>query len=187
MSLTFKRYIDNLRKGLQLLNEDGVLRLTQCLKRAFAENRQVFICGNGGSAANSIHIANDFLYGVGRHLGKGLRVHSLSANPAILTCLANDISYAEIYSEQLRTMAGEGDVLLILSGSGNSPNVLRALETARELGMETAALLGYDGGECLNCCDIPIHIKLDDMQVAEDVQVVVGHLLTRLLQEWSNE
>lgn len=178
-----RAYLDVLRIGLDSIDEAAVLRLAECLRTAWRHKRHVFICGNGGSAANANHLANDLLYGAGRQCGRGIRVTALPANTAVLTCLANDISYADIYAEQLRTLAEPGDVLIVMSGSGNSPNVVNALHTARELGMHTAALLGYDGGRCLGMCDIALHTPLHDMQVAEDVQVVIGHMLMRILLE----
>jgi len=136
----------------------------------------VFICGNGGSAANAVHLANDFLYGIDKPAGRGLRVIALPANTAVMTCLANDVSYAEVFSQQLMALAQPGDLLIALSGSGNSPNIVRALEEARKLGMKTAAILGYSGGRCLALPDFAIHFEVNDMQVAEDLQMVVGHI-----------
>lgn len=182
-SLSVHNYLDVLRSGLNLIDEVAVTHLAICLRSAWKHNRHVFICGNGGSAANANHLANDLLYGAGRQCGRGIKATALSANSAVLTCLANDISYADIYAEQLRTLAEPGDVLIVMSGSGNSPNVVNALRTAKERGMHTAALLGYDGGRCLDICDIALHIPLHDMQVAEDIQVVVGHMLMRMLLE----
>ena len=94
------------------------------LEKVWLEKRQLFICGNGGSAGNAIHLANDFVYGIAKCTGGGLRATALSANPAVLTCLANDLDYESIYSEQLALLGNAEDLLLILSGSGNSGNVL---------------------------------------------------------------
>ena len=98
--------------------------------------RQVFFCGNGGSAGNAIHLANDFLYGIAKRTGAGLKVPALSANPAVVTCLANDVGYDHIFSEQLAVLAETGDLLIVLSGSGNSPNILRVLEQASSYGRQ---------------------------------------------------
>src|SRR5213079_3704559 len=96
-------------------------------------NRQVFLCGNGGSAGNAIHLANDFLYGISKRPGSGLRVNALASNPAVITCLANDEGYDRIFSLQLAVQAQAGDVLVALSGSGNSQNILLALEQAKAM------------------------------------------------------
>ena len=153
------------------------------LWEAWHNDKQVFICGNGGSAANAMHIANDLLYGIAKYTGKGLRVHALPANPSILTCLANDISYDDIFSAQLSVMGSPGDVLIALSGSGNSRNIIKAVEKAKEIGMKTFAILGYSGGKCLNLADVSIHFQVDDMQIAEDLQLIVGHMVMQWLRE----
>jgi D-sedoheptulose 7-phosphate isomerase len=151
------------------------------LRRAWAEGRTVYLCGNGGSAGNAIHLANDLLYGAGVAHGVGIKVEALSANPAVLTCLANDLGYENIYSEQLRVKAVAGDVLIVLSGSGNSPNVVKALEVGAAKGMATFAILGFTGGRCKALAQHPIHFAIDDMQIAEDLQLVVGHICMQWL------
>lgn len=154
--------------------------LTEVMAAAWKEGRQVFVCGNGGSAANAVHVANDFVYPVAKQ-GTGMRISALTANPAVLTCLANDVAYESIFAKQLEAFARPGDVLIVLSGSGNSENVVRALEVARELGMTTVAVLGFSGGKCLPLADVPVHFEVDDMQIAEDLQLVVGHIVMQAL------
>jgi D-sedoheptulose 7-phosphate isomerase len=107
---------------------------------------------------------------------EGLRVEALPANPAVLTCLANDVGYEEIFSYQLQEKADPGDILLVLSGSGNSRNVTRALEVGNQIDMKTFAILGYSGGSCKELAHHPIHFEIDDMQIAEDLQLMVGHM-----------
>lgn len=158
-----------------------VMLLAETLLRCWRERRQVFLCGNGGSAANAIHLANDLLYGVDKPAGRGLRVTALPANTAVLTCLGNDIAYEDIFSQQLSALAEPGDVLLVFSGSGNSPNILKALTRARELGVTSFALLGYTGGRARELADHPIHFPVHDMQIAEDLQMMVGHMVTQWL------
>jgi D-sedoheptulose 7-phosphate isomerase len=158
-----------------------VVLLAESLRQCWQENRQVFLCGNGGSAANAIHLANDFLYGIDKPAGRGLRVIALPANPAVLTCLANDVSYADVFAQQLTVLARPGDLLIAFSGSGNSPNILQALKRARELGVVSFAILGFSGGTSLTLADHPIHFPVDDMQVAEDLQMMVGHMLMQWL------
>ncbi len=145
--------------------------------------RQVFMAGNGGSAGNAVHLANDFLYAMSKRPGSGLRIHALPANPAVLTCLANDEGYDHIYSLQLGVLARPGDVLIVYSGSGNSPNILRALEESRRIGMRSYAVLGYTGGKAKALADVPIHVEVDDMQIAEDTQLIFGHMLMQWLSK----
>ena len=159
--------------------------LAQELLQAWTEGRHVYICGNGGSAANAMHMANDFHYGIGACGAgprlPGLRVEALPANAGIITCLANDTGYNNIYAHQLEVKGRKDDVLIVLSGSGNSANVVRALETAKQIGMKSFAILAFSGGRCRELADIPIHFTIDDMQIAEDTQLVVGHLCMQWL------
>jgi D-sedoheptulose 7-phosphate isomerase len=162
---------------------EGVGYLAQRFMTAWTEGKTIYLCGNGGSAGNAIHLANDFTYGAGIKRGIGLRIEALPANAAVITCLANDIGYENIFSEQLRVKANAGDVLVVFSGSGNSPNVVNALEMGNKLGMTTFAVLGYDGGKCKTLAQHPIHFAVDDMQIAEDLQLIVGHMVMQWLYE----
>ena len=174
-------YLATLDAAIRAHDWSDVAQLAEAFEACWREDRQVFLCGNGGSAANAIHLANDFLYGIDKPAGRGLRVTALPANPAVLTCLANDVAYAEVFAQQLTVLGRRGDLLIVLSGSGNSPNIVRALEKARELGMRSFAILGYSGGQCLKLADHPIHFAVDDMQVAEDLQMTVGHMVMQRL------
>lgn len=181
--LIFNQYIEKLGYQINHISGDAVLSLARSLQKVWEEDRQVFICGNGGSAANAIHIANDLFYGIAKESGRGMRVHALPANQAIMTCLANDLSYEDIFSQQLKVLARPGDVLIALSGSGNSPNIVKAIEAAKEIGMKSFAILGYSGGKCLKLADVPIHFQIDDMQVAEDLQLIVGHMVMQWVRD----
>ncbi|MFM7449142.1 MAG: SIS domain-containing protein [Leptolyngbyaceae cyanobacterium] len=160
-----------------------VPELGQALRQAWRNGKTVYICGNGGSAGNAVHLANDLIYGAGMRAGLGLRVESLSANPAVLTCLGNDLGYDEIYAQQLRVKGQRGDVLIVLSGSGNSPNVVKALEVGNDLGLTTFAILGFSGGKCKDLAQVPLHFPINDMQIAEDLQLIVGHICMQWLCE----
>jgi D-sedoheptulose 7-phosphate isomerase len=177
----FDKYISATHQAMASLDLAEVEALASALRSAWIHGRQVFICGNGGSAANAIHLANDLVYGIAKENGRGLRVHALPANQAIMTCLANDVSYAAIYSKQLELYGRPGDLLIVLSGSGNSPNVVEALAAARAGGLTSFAILGYSGGRCLALADHAIHARVDDMQISEDVQVMVGHMIMQWL------
>jgi D-sedoheptulose 7-phosphate isomerase len=175
------QYAARVEKVLRGADWSAVETLGEELRSCWATGRQVFMCGNGGSAANAIHLANDYLYVIGRRVAPGLRIQSLTANQAVMTCLANDEGYDQVYSLQLKCQARKGDVLIVLSGSGNSPNVLRALETAREMGLRSFAILGYSGGKAKALADVPIHFAVDDMQISEDLQMMVGHMIMQWL------
>ena len=177
------QYRANILCCFDLLNENLLTELYKTIHHAWSAGRVVYFCGNGGSAGNANHLANDLIYGAGLPSGLGLRVEALTANSSILTCLANDINYESIFSQQLRVKAQAGDVLIALSGSGNSPNIVKAIETGNEMGLSTIAILGFDGGKCKSIAQQSIHFPVNDMQVAEDMQMVVGHLCMKWLKE----
>ena len=179
----FAGYAHRLRAVLAEAAWDGVEVLSRELLDCWRSGRQVFLCGNGGSAGNAIHLANDFLYGISKAYGSGLRVHALAANASVLTCLGNDCGYEQIFAMQLAVQAARGDVLVALSGSGNSPNILKALEQASKMGVKSYAILGYSGGKAKTMADVPIHFAVEDMQLAEDLQLIVGHMLMQWLYE----
>jgi len=166
---------------LTSLDEGGVRAMGDDIRKAWSERRSVWICGNGGSAANAVHWANDFLYPVAKQGPSGVRFHALSANPSVLTCLGNDIGYEQVFSHQLATFASSGDLLIVLSGSGNSPNILEALKAARSIGMKSFAIVGFDGGKAKKLADETIHVQTDDMQIAEDLQMAICHSLVQAL------
>ncbi len=179
-------YSARLAGALTLPAIKQVPELAAAFEQAWDTKKTIYLCGNGGSAGNAIHLANDFIYGAGLTRGIGLRIESLAANPAVLTCLANDIGYEEVYAEQLRVKANPGDVLLVFSGSGNSPNIVRALEMGNKLGMETFAILGFSGGKCKDIAKHPLHFAIDDMQIAEDLQLIIGHMIMQWLCDSAN-
>jgi len=183
----FSDYSSRLSAALQGFDWTPVERLAYELRDCWQSGRQLFLCGNGGSGGNANHLANDFLYALSKTKGSGLRVHSLSANPSTLTCLANDEGYDQVFSLQLAVLARAGDVLVVFSGSGNSPNIVKALEEAKTIGMTSYALLGYSGGKAKALADVPIHFAIDDMQIAEDAQMVIGHMLMQWLRAQRDE
>jgi D-sedoheptulose 7-phosphate isomerase len=175
-------YAKTLTEVLQHFDWSLVDQLQERVWQVWKTGRQLFLCGNGGSAATAIHLATDLLYGVAPD-GQAVRVESLCANPSILTCLGNDIGYEHVFSRQLRTKGGPGDGLIVFSGSGNSPNILAAIAEAKRLGMWTCGVLGYSGGKARAAVDLALHFEINDMEIAEDLQMVVGHSLKRMLKQ----
>ncbi len=176
----YQEYSDALYKELSAINPDTVDDLVQVLFTLWQNHGRLFICGNGGSAANALHLANDFSYGV-NPTGRAIDVEALPSNTAVTTCLANDTGYDNIFAGQLSAKARPHDVLLVLSGSGNSANIVNALQLAKKLEMTTCAIVGYSGGKAKDLADIVIHSPINDMQIAEDIQVIIGHWLSRKL------
>jgi len=177
----FSGYSDRLQRVLAGADWSGVALLADDMLKCWQAKNRVFLCGNGGSAGNAIHLANDFLYGVAKRSGAGMKVMALTANSAVMTCLGNDLGYEHVFSEQLAVQAQEGDVLIALSGSGNSPNIVRVIEQAKAMGVKSYAVLGYGGGKCKDMADVAIHFQVEDMQIAEDLQLIVGHMLMQWL------
>jgi len=173
-------YLDHLKSVTDNFNWEPVEQLTQALNGCISNGNRVFLCGNGGSAANAMHIANDLLYGCASD-GKGLKAIALTSNPAIVTCLANDLGYDDIFARQLAVQGDTGDILIAFSGSGNSENIIRALKQSKSMGIRSFAVLGYSGGQCKGLADTPIHFPINDMQIAEDLQLIVGHMVMQTL------
>jgi D-sedoheptulose 7-phosphate isomerase len=177
----FFDYSARLQNILATSDWSSVIQLANDMLRCWESGQQVFLCGNGGSGGNAIHLANDFFYGVAKRKGAGMKAIALSANAAIITCLGNDLGYDHIFSEQLAVLARPRDILIALSGSGNSPNIVASIEQAKVMGVKSYAILGYSGGKCKDIVDVAIHFPVDDMQIAEDIQLVVGHMLMQWL------
>jgi len=179
--LFFQDYLLRLKLALDQIPPETLEKLADSLMKAWKNNKHVFIIGNGGSAGNAIHLANDFLYGISRQTGHGLRVTALPSNSAVITCLANDEGYDSIFSKQLAVLCDQGDIVIAFSGSGNSPNIVKALEYCQKQNIESFAILGFSGGSAKDLASHAIHIPVDDMQISEDLQLVVGHMMMQWL------
>jgi D-sedoheptulose 7-phosphate isomerase len=170
-------YRDQLAASLESLDLSKVALIRELMEQARETGRQVFLCGNGGSAATASHMANDLGKGASCGRSKRFKVIALTDNLSWITALANDISYAAIFSEQLRNQGGPEDVLIAISGSGNSQNVLNAAATARELGMKTVGLIGFGGGKLAAAVDLPLVVDSHHMGRVEDLHMVVLHMI----------
>jgi len=182
----FSSYIEKLQGVLRSIPKEKVFLLQQLFEKAQKEKKQIFIFGNGGSAGNAIHIANDFIYGASKDIGKGFKINALPSNTSVLTCLANDEGYEEVFVRQLAVLANPGDIVVALSGSGNSANIVKALKWSKENGNPSVAILGFSGGHSLNFADVVIHTPIDDMQISEDIQLVIFHALMQYFCKESN-
>lgn len=179
-----RTYLADTRAGLEeAYILDGFRRLLPALLKARDEGRAVYFFGNGGSAATASHMAQDLGKLTIREGGRRFRTHSLADPTPLILAWANDASYAEIFAEQIRSHGQRGDVAIGISGSGNSPNVLRGLEEARKLGLTTVGLIGTGGGKMKPLCDIPIVVPSSNMQHIEDLHHILLHLLTAYLRD----
>ena len=171
-----KKYTENLVKIINSFDNKKIDYLCKEIKKIWKNKRSLFICGNGGSAGNAIHIANDFIYGIGGGKKPGINVEALTANSSVLTCLANDTGYENIFSKQIQAKGKKNDLLICLSGSGNSKNIINVIKQARIMKLKTFGIFGYSGGKASKIIDDYIHINVNDMQISEDMQLIIGHM-----------
>ena len=176
-------YLKDLQLALAVLDLDQIKKARQALSEARAEGKQVFVCGNGGSASTASHLATDLGKGASQASAEAFKVMSLTDNIAWITALANDMSYEHVFVEQLRNFAQKGDVLLAISASGNSPNVIKAVEFAKERGLTTLGWTGFDGGRLALLVDLPIVVDSHHMGRVEDVHIVLMHLVCYYFME----
>lgn len=161
-------------KQLDTARIDAALNLLDETRR---RKGRIYICGNGGSAATASHFQNDFNKGVSEYLDVPFRFHCLNDNMATVMAIANDIGYEEVFRFQLRGVMEPGDILVAISGSGNSKNVLNAVEYAREQGNPVIGITGYNGGKLKELCAVSLHAPVNSMQVTEDIHMMFDHLM----------
>lgn len=170
-------YAQKLRTTLDSIPLDRVDELIEIFREARDQDRQIFVCGNGGSAATANHFACDIVKGASFGREKRFRIQALSEQVPTMTAYANDVGYEVAFAEPLRNFARSGDVVLIISGSGNSPNVLKALEAGREIGCKTVALTGRGGGKAGPLADFAIEVDDTHMGRVEDAHMVITHMV----------
>ena len=180
--LDAEQYFAELNRVIGGLSHDAINQIVDTLMKAYDNGRIVYLCGNGGSASLASHFACDLGKGTAYcNGGKRLRVLSLTDNLPTLTAWANDSGYEHVFSEQLRNFVQPGDVALAISGSGNSSNVLNALQVAREAGAITVGIAGFQGGKMKLLCDICAIVPSDDMQIIEDLHLAIAHSIFRVV------
>jgi len=175
-------YLGHLANVLARIDRAEVGRFIETVLEARERGSRIFFIGNGGSAATASHFANDVAIGSGDY-ERPFRAQSLTDNVAILTAIGNDFGYDEVFARQLRVLAEPDDVLVAISASGNSPNLVKAIEYAREAGLRTVALTAFDGGRIRVMADQGVHVPTDlgEYGPAEDAHMVLDHLLGAFL------
>lgn len=180
-----KAYLAALRKVLGRLPLAELDKIAAAVEAAYAAGRQIFIIGNGGSAATASHMMNDLSKCTLGHKGDGpwkrLRVLALTDNVSLMTAWANDTSYKRVFGEPLKNLARRGDVLIAISASGNSPNILAAVRVARRMGLTVLGLGGFGGGQLRRLCDVCFVVPASDYGPVEDVHLMLDHILTGYL------
>lgn len=176
-----RKYLDREAEVLSELDENEISRVMEILEKTRISRKRVYVCGNGGSAATASHFVGDFNKGASMGLETRHNFESLNDNIPMMMAVANDISYDEIFVEPLKNKLEEGDILIAISGSGNSENVVRAAEYANQHGAVTIGLVGYDGGRLKKIVHNCIHVNINNMQIVEDIHMVMDHVMMFIL------
>ena len=177
------RYLQKQKEALDSIPRDAVARLVDRLRAALAEDRQIFVFGNGGSAANASHFITDLGKGSSDKVGKRFRCLSLNDNVSWLTALGNDYAYEDVFVRQLENYARPGDLVMVMSVSGNSPNVVKAVEWAKRNGVYTVALVGGKRGRLAEVADEPVVIESQHYGRVEDAHMAICHMLCYAFME----
>lgn len=177
-----QEYTNTLHDALLSVDNKQLIAATETLRKAYLTNKNVFVCGNGGSAAISDHFHCDHSKGVCFDTDMKPKIQSLASNLSTITAIANDFSYDEIFAYQLQMKAIPGDVLVTVSSSGNSANIIRAIEEAKKLNMIVIALCGFSGGESAKLADIVLHVKEDNYGIVEDAHQSLMHIMAQFIR-----
>ena len=182
-----KDYLGGLKGVLDRLPLKPLDEIIRVIEQARDEGRQIFVIGNGGSAATASHMMNDLCKGTLGHKGDApwprLRVIALTDNVSLMTAWANDTDFNHIFSEPLKNLAQRGDVLVAISASGNSPNIIAAVEAAKQIGVTVLGLTGFTGGKLSKMADVSLVVPSDGYGPVEDVHIILDHIITSYLYE----
>lgn len=179
----FSEYAKELARASETIEPDAMERAAQILIEAYAAGSRMFSCGNGGSASIANHAQCDHGKGIRNGTDLAPKILSLSTNVEVLTAIANDIGYADVFAYQLQLQASPGDVLIAVSSSGRSPNIVNALSWARDNGLRTIAVTGFEGGESRRIADVAIHVDCTNYGVVEDLHQAVMHALAQYVRQ----
>lgn len=172
-----KTYLEHEIDTLKALDVNEINAALNLLLETFEGGNTVFVFGNGGSSATASHFQNDFNKGVSEHTEKKFNFQCLNDNVATVMAVANDIGFEEVFRFQLVGHMKPGDVVLAISGSGNSKNVLNAVEYAKSQGSKVIGLTGFGGGKLKELSDVSLHVPVNSMQITEDIHMVFDHLM----------
>ncbi len=176
-------YLSRLGEALVQLPREPVQKTIDILREARKNKKMIFLFGNGGSASNTSHIVNDLIKNCRMSSEPDFRILSLNENTATMTAYGNDYGYDTVFEGQLRSYANQGDVVIAMSTSGNSPNVIKALEAAKEMGLTTIGFTGRMGGKMKDMVDVCVHAPSNWTGIIEDVTIILGHIFTVIFME----
>ena len=172
-----REYLDLEIKTLQSLDIDKIGEAMQLIRETYEKEGTIYIFGNGGSSATASHYQNDFNKGISEYVEKKFRFACLNDNMATVMAIANDIGFEEVFRFQLKNKLQPNDIVIAISGSGNSKNVLNAVEYAKSCGNKIIGMTGFDGGKLADMSDISLHVPIHSMQVTEDVHMIFDHMI----------
>ena len=170
-------YLELEREVLKKLDIDAINAAMNLIMEAYTTKKKIYIFGNGGSSATASHYQNDFNKGLSEYVDTKFNFTCLNDNVATLMAIANDIGFEEVFRFQLRNKLEPGDIVIAISGSGNSQNVILAVEYAKEQGNQVIGMTGYNGGKLKELADISLHADINSMQITEDVHMIFDHLI----------
>ena len=162
---------------IQALDTNAINDVMNLLIEAFEAEKAVYIFGNGGSSATASHFTNDFNKGISECTEKKFRFICLNDNVPTVMAIANDLGFEEIFCFQLRGRLKPGDIVIAISGSGNSPNIINAVEYTRQQGNKVIGITGYNGGKLKTLADASLHVPINSMQITEDIHMIFDHLM----------
>lgn len=177
------KYISHLQDVLGRLNLEDVKRSIDTIMEAYNADKQIFVIGNGGSASTASHLACDLGKGTSIEGKQRFRVISLTDNVATMTAWSNDVSYEDVFTEQLKNLVRPKDVVIGISASGNSENIIRAMQHAADIGCKTIGWSGFGGGKLAKICDVNVIVDSDKYGPVEDVHLILNHILHAWIQE----
>ncbi len=178
-----EKYFVRLKKTIDEFPRDTIQQTIDVLRKARENKKMIFLFGNGGSAANASHIVNDLIKNTRRKDLLDFRMLALNENMSTFSAYANDYGYDTVFEGQLRSYASPGDVVMAFSTSGNSPNVVKAVQAAKEMGVTTIGFTGTTGGKLKNMVDICVHTPSDYCGIIEDGAIILGHIFTIIFSE----
>jgi D-sedoheptulose 7-phosphate isomerase len=170
-------YFNILKDTIAKIDKNEINKAINVLTKARDDKKNIYIMGNGGSAATASHFAGDFNKGLSLNRDKKFRFICLNDNFSTLLSLANDVSYDAVFVEPLKNFLEDGEVVMAISGSGNSKNVINAVEYAKSKGIVIIGLSGYKGGKLMELSDIKLHVPIENMQIVEDIHMIFDHLI----------
>ena len=174
-------YLNKEMEVIKKLDLEEINQAMQAIQLAWERGARIYTMGNGGSASTASHMVCDFNKGASETIGKDkFQLVCLSDNTAIMMAIANDISYDAVFSFQLKGILKPDDLIIAISGSGNSKNVIKAVEYAKTIGTKVIGMTGYSGGKLRELSDYPLHVAIDDMQIAEDIHMIFNHMIMKI-------